>query len=63
MIVLTPNRVVDVVMAMLVRLVEGVVSSSNHNEQPTDDGQDLIDDEVRPSELLAFRERIVYPSS
>lgn len=60
MVILAPDSVTSTAFVVAVSwFVEGVICSNNHNEQPCNNGEDLVGDEVAPTELLAFCERVV----
>jgi len=59
-VILAPDGVTSTAMFAVCWFVKGVVCSDNHDDQPRNDGEDLVGDEVASTELLAFRERVVY---
>lgn len=58
-VVLVPYRMASVLVFAIWRSIEGVVCSRNHDEEPCNDGEDLVSNEVAAAELLAFGERVV----
>lgn len=59
MVILTPDGVALMLVFAVGWCVEGVVCSDNHYEQPCNDGQDLVGDEIAPTEFFAFGEGVV----